>query len=38
MKYWLIYDLYFCFWAFQNEMLELMILQSQQTCCVESHN
>ena len=24
--------------AFQNEMLELMILQSQQTCCVESHN
>ena len=37
MKYWLIYDLYFCL-AFQNEMLELMILQSQQTCCVESHN
>ena len=21
-----------------DEMLELMILQSQQTCCVESHN
>ena len=34
MKYWLILLLL----AFQNEMLELMILQSQQTCCVESHN